>query len=115
MLRYSLRRIPSALIVLAIGSVVIFTLLRLVPGDPAQILAGPDSSPEALESIRDDLGLTGSQVGQYFSWLGGVASFDLGHSLILGGDIAPCCSTRSATPSSSRRRRCCSPSSSPSP
>ncbi|NKS50645.1 ABC transporter permease subunit [Rhodococcus hoagii] len=87
MLRYSLRRIPSALIVLAIGSVVIFTLLRLVPGDPAQILAGPDSSPEALESIRDDLGLTGSQVGQYFSWLGGVGSFDLGHSLILGGDI----------------------------
>ncbi|PTR27726.1 peptide/nickel transport system permease protein [Rhodococcus sp. OK519] len=87
MLRYSLRRIPSALIVLAVGSVVIFTLLRLVPGDPAQILAGPDSSPEALESIRDELGLTGSQVGQYFSWLGGVASFDLGHSLTLGGDI----------------------------
>ncbi len=36
MLRYSLRRIPSALIVLAIGSVVIFTLLRLVPGRPAR-------------------------------------------------------------------------------
>lgn len=88
MLRYSLRRIPSALIVLVVGSVVIFALLRLVPGDPAVILAGPDSSPEALESIRDELGLTGSQFGRYFSWLGGIATLDLGRSLILGGDIS---------------------------
>lgn len=88
MLRYALQRLPSALIVLAIGSVVIFTLLRLVPGDPALILAGPDASPEALAALREDLGLNGSQIGQYFAWLGGIVSFDLGSSLILGGDIS---------------------------
>lgn len=87
MLTYSLRRIPSALVVLAIGSILIFTLLRLVPGDPALALAGPDASPEALDSIRNDLGLNGSQVGQYFAWLGGIVTFDLGHSLVLGGDV----------------------------
>lgn len=87
MIRYGLRRIPSALIVLAVGSVVIFTLLRLVPGDPAQILAGPDSPPETLDAIRADLGLTGSPVVQYFSWVGGILTLDLGHSLVLGGDI----------------------------
>ena len=88
MLNYSLRRIPSALLVLAAGSVVIFTLLRLVPGDPALILAGPDSSPEALAAIRDELGLTGSPITQYFAWIGDIVTFDLGRSLILGGDIA---------------------------
>ncbi|NKY31995.1 ABC transporter permease [Nocardia speluncae] len=87
MLNYSLRRIPSALLVLAAGSVVIFTLLRLVPGDPALILAGPDSSPEALAALREELGLTGSQFGQYFAWIGDIATLDLGRSLILGGDI----------------------------
>jgi peptide/nickel transport system permease protein len=87
MLNYSLRRIPSALLVLAIGSVVIFALLRLVPGDPALILAGPDASPETLATLRDELGLTVSQLGQYFTWIGDILTLDLGHSLILGGDI----------------------------
>lgn len=87
MIRYALRRLPSALAVLAVGSVIIFTLLRLVPGDPALILAGPDASPEALAALRHDLGLDGSQIGQYFSWLAGILTFDPGRSLILGGDI----------------------------
>ncbi|MGW0173729.1 ABC transporter permease [Rhodococcus sp. NPDC003322] len=87
MVRYTLQRLPSALIVLAVGSVVIFTLLRLVPGDPALVLAGPDASPEALAALRNDLGLNGSQIAQYFSWIGGILSFDLGKSLIIGGDI----------------------------
>lgn len=87
MIRYALQRLPSALIVLAVGSMLIFALLRLVPGDPALVLAGPDASPEALSALRDDLGLTGSQIGQYFSWLGGILTFDLGRSLILGGEI----------------------------
>lgn len=88
MLSYSLRRLPSALIVLAVGSVLIFTLLRLVPGDPALVLAGPDASPEALDAIRADLGLTGSQIAQYFTWVGDIVTFDLGNSLILGGEIS---------------------------
>ncbi|WP_067679038.1 ABC transporter permease [Nocardia miyunensis] len=87
MLNYGLRRIPSALAVLAIGSVVIFALLRLVPGDPAMILAGSNASPEALQSIRERLGLNGSQLSQYVTWIGGMLTFDLGHSLVLGGDI----------------------------
>ncbi|WP_241384831.1 ABC transporter permease [Rhodococcus sp. CH91] len=87
MVRYSLRRLPSALVVLAVGSVVIFTLLRLVPGDPALVLAGPDASPEALAALRAELGLDGSQIAQYFTWLAGIVTFDLGRSLVLGGDI----------------------------
>lgn len=88
MLSYALRRLPSALLVLAVGSVLIFTLLRLVPGDPASVLAGADATPEALEALREELGLSGSPLDQYFSWLGGILTFDLGRSLILGGEIS---------------------------
>ena len=88
MLSYALRRLPSALLVLAVGSIVIFTLLRLVPGDPASVLAGPDATPQALEALRDELGLNGSPLVQYFSWIGGILTFDLGRSLILGGEIS---------------------------
>ena len=57
MLNYALRRIPSALVVLAVGSVLIFALLRLVPGDPAMVLAGPDAPPEAIDALRAEVEL----------------------------------------------------------
>lgn len=88
MLNYALRRIPSALIVLAVGSVLIFALLRLVPGDPAMVLAGPDAPPQAIDALRAELGLTGSPIAQYFSWISGIITFDPGRSLILGGEIS---------------------------
>lgn len=87
MLRYSLRRVPSALAILLVASVVVFTLLRLIPGDPATFLAGPDASPAAIHALREQLGLNGSQIAQYFTWIGGLLTFDLGRSVVLGGEI----------------------------
>ena len=57
MTRYLLHRLPSALLVLFGASVLIFLLLRLVPGDPATILAGNDATPQTIEVIRHQLGL----------------------------------------------------------
>ena len=69
MTRYLLRRLPSALVVLAIASFVIFAMMRLVPGDPVATLAGPDATPEARAAIRADLGLDQPLVTQYVTWL----------------------------------------------
>jgi peptide/nickel transport system permease protein len=88
MLRYLLRRLPSAVAVLLLASVAIFGMLRLVPGDPATMLAGPDAPPEAVAAIRAELGLDQPLVSQYLSWLGHVLRFDLGRSYLIGGDIA---------------------------
>lgn len=87
MLGYALRRLPSAIGVLIAASVLVFVLLRLVPGDPAMVLAGADAGPEAVAALREQLGLTGSQVSQYFTWLGALLTFDLGRSLVIGGEI----------------------------
>jgi peptide/nickel transport system permease protein len=88
MLGYVLRRVPSAIAVLLVSSVVIFALLRLVPGDPATTIAGANASPRTVAAVRRELGLTGSPVSQYLSWMGGLLTFRLGRSLSLGGQIS---------------------------
>ncbi|MGW8764938.1 ABC transporter permease [Streptomyces sp. NPDC055815] len=85
---YLLRRLPSALLVLLVASVLAFAVLRLVPGDPAAVLAGPDASPEAEAAIRARLGLDAPLPTQYASWLGDLLTGDLGPSYAIGGQTA---------------------------
>lgn len=87
MKNYLIRKIPSALGVLIVGSLLIFALMRLIPGDPAQVLAGSDASPEAVAAIREELGLNDSLFTQYFSWIFSIFTLDLGRSLVIGGLI----------------------------
>ncbi|MQY21645.1 ABC transporter permease [Nocardia macrotermitis] len=87
MIRYLLRRLPSAVLILFAASVLIFLLLRLVPGDPATTLAGADATPDTVAAIRHQLGLDRSIPAQYVSWLGGLFTFRLGRSYIIGGQI----------------------------
>lgn len=88
MTRYLIRRLPSAVLVLFGASVLIFLVIRLVPGDPASTLAGSTASPEAVEAIRAELGLDRPALTQYIAWLSAVATFDFGRSYMLGGEIS---------------------------
>ncbi|NEW68937.1 ABC transporter permease [Streptomyces rapamycinicus] len=88
MLRYALRRVPSALAVLAIASVVVFGVLHLAPGDPAVLAAGPDASAKTVSAVRHQLGLDASLPHQYLTWLGGVLTGDLGDSYVRGVPVA---------------------------
>jgi peptide/nickel transport system permease protein len=81
MTRYLIRRSPSVLLVLVATSVIAFLLPRLVPGDPAAVVAGPDASPETIAAIRAELGLDEPLIKQYFDWIGGIFTGDLGQSL----------------------------------
>lgn len=88
MTRFVLRRLAGALAVLAVASIAVFGLLQLAPGGPASLLAGPDAGPETVAAIRHELGLDRSPVVQYFSWLGGVFTGDLGMSYIIHRPVA---------------------------
>ncbi|MFE5941447.1 ABC transporter permease [Streptomyces sp. NPDC056480] len=85
---YLLRRLPSALLVLLVASFVAFAVLRLVPGDPAAVLAGPDASPETEAAIRARLGLDAPLHTQYLRWIGDLLAGDLGPSYAIGGQTA---------------------------
>ena len=82
MLIFILRRVLQAIPVVFLASVGVFLLLHLLPGDPAQVLAGSDASPQTLEAIRDDMGLNQPLPVQYVVWLQHVLRGDLGKSIL---------------------------------
>ena len=82
MLRYAVRRVPSALVVLLVASVIVFVVPRLAEGDAADVLAGPDASDATRDAVRTDLGLDRNPVLQYLIWLRGLLTGDLGTSYI---------------------------------
>ncbi|WP_328908253.1 ABC transporter permease [Streptomyces sp. NBC_00234] len=85
---YLLRRLPSALLVLLGASFLIFAILRLVPGDPATSLAGPDADAATVAAIRERLGLDAPLLSQYAHWLGSLLTGDLGPSYAIGGQTS---------------------------
>jgi peptide/nickel transport system permease protein len=86
--RYLLSRIATALLVLFVASIVIFSLLQFIPGDPATAILGSDATEEQLASLRGQLGLDQPLLGQYWHWLTSVLTGDLGQSFGRGGPIA---------------------------
>ncbi|MFC8719134.1 ABC transporter permease [Kitasatospora sp. NPDC057198] len=82
------KRLPSALAVLVAASFTVFLMLRLIPGDPATTLAGPDASPATVAAIRARLGLDVPLAEQYAHWLGQVLGGDLGPSYAIGGQVS---------------------------
>lgn len=77
---YLIKRIIQLIPILILASVVIFTIMHMIPGDPAQVYAGPDATPDALEAIRKDMGLDQPLFIQYLLWLKHVLLLDFGVS-----------------------------------
>jgi peptide/nickel transport system permease protein len=80
MLRYTLSRLVSLVVSLAVASVVIFAVVEIVPGDPASFMLGLNASDETVAALRVQLGLEGGPVERYFRWIGGFVTGDLGTS-----------------------------------
>jgi peptide/nickel transport system permease protein len=70
--------------VLLIVSVVVFSIIHLIPGDPAEIIAGSNASDEMLAALRRQYGLDQPIWVQYFIWLGNILRGNLGNSIING-------------------------------
>ena len=82
MLTFILRRIVALIPLLFIVSVIVFGLVLLVPGDAATTLAGgEDATPQAIQDVRNQLGLDRPFVTQYVDWLDDALTFDFGESL----------------------------------
>jgi peptide/nickel transport system permease protein len=85
---FLIRRVLLTLPILFIVSVVCFSLINLIPGDPATVILGPEASEQAKEQMRERLGLDKPIVVQYVDWLGGVLHGDLGESLVDGTPVS---------------------------
>ncbi|WP_213989445.1 ABC transporter permease [Sodalis sp. dw_96] len=86
MAAYLIRRILQWIPVLLISSVIVFAVVRAMPGDPADIIAGPDAAPADVQRIRAEYGLDRSLPVQYIAWLKHMARGDFGVSYIYHRD-----------------------------
>ena len=81
MLTYIVRRLAIAVPTLILVSIFVFTLQKLLPGDPALVMAGEDRDPASIEFIREKYHLNEPIVVQYGYWIQGVLQGDMGISL----------------------------------
>ncbi|MCF7875433.1 ABC transporter permease [Candidatus Bipolaricaulota bacterium] len=81
MFGYISRKFLELILTLLLVSLIIFLLLRVIPGDPAQLILGVNASPESLAELRGELGLTEPLTVQYLSWLKSIFSGSLGDSI----------------------------------
>jgi peptide/nickel transport system permease protein len=88
MLIYILRRLMATIPVMAVVSLLVFSLLFFAPGDPAALIAGDQATPDDIERVRLRLGLDRPFFTQFSSWLARLAQGDLGTSLFTNLPVA---------------------------
>lgn len=89
MIRYLASRLLSSLLVLFLLSIFVFSMVRLIPGDPLAAFADPSNpDPEALDALRRQLGLDQPWLTQYVVWLGGVLQGDFGRAITMPQDVS---------------------------
>lgn len=81
MFKFIVKRIVSMIPTLIIVSIVIFLFVRMIPGDPARLVAGADATIEDIQGIRVELGLDKPIVSQYVTFTKNIMHGDLGKSL----------------------------------
>ena len=80
MLHFAFTRLVSLSLSLIAASVVIFSVIEIIPGDPASFMLGINAQPDTIAALRDQLGLNGSIVSRYFNWISGMLTGDFGIS-----------------------------------
>ena len=79
---FLLRRLVQGMIIIFLVSLLIFTLLRVVPGDPVRLMAGGMAPDALIEKIAKDMGLRDPIIVQFGRYMGGVVHGDLGQSFV---------------------------------
>jgi len=89
MAKYMGKRLLSSLLTLLLVSIIIFSLVHLIPGDPAAIILGPDATVQSLEKVRAQMGFDKPIVKQYMDWITGALRGDLGVSYYNNAPVTP--------------------------
>lgn len=86
---YLLRRIAMAIPTLLLVSVAVFLLMRLIPGDPVQLMLGDSADPAQIDAMRRRMGLDLALPAQYLLWLRNAIGGDLGVTITNGQPVFP--------------------------
>src|SRR6266702_3787815 len=81
-LEFLVKRIAQGLLIVFITSLIIFTLLRVVPGDPVRLIVGGMAPPDVVEKVATKMGLRDPIIVQYGRYMRGLLQGDLGQSYL---------------------------------
>jgi len=87
MLAYFLKRLAMIIPTLLLVTITVFSVMRLVPGDPVLLIMGDIKNPELIEQMREQLGLNKPIIIQYFDWLWRLLHLDFGNSIMTGEPV----------------------------
>lgn len=79
--KYVVKRILYTIPILIIVSIIVFSLLHLIPGDAASTILGDEATAEEVEALREEMGLNKPLIGQYFDWVNNICHGDFGISV----------------------------------
>ena len=88
-MKYIIKRVLLIIPVLILVSIVVFLIIHMIPGDPAEIIAGPGVPQSDIENIRRSMNLDKPLVTQYFIWANKILHGDIGISLTNRTPILP--------------------------
>lgn len=94
MLAYIARRLMQTVLVLIFVSVIVFSLMHLIPGDPALVILGDQATPEQIEALHRELLLDQPLWIQYLNWAGDVLQGNLGRSVSYRQSVTDLLATR---------------------
>ena len=94
MFYYFLKRFTSLVATLLVASLVVFTVLEVVPGDPASYMLGINASPDTLAALKAELGLDQGRIPRYINWVRGMLTGDFGTSYTYRTPVAEIVSER---------------------
>ena len=81
------KRVATFAATLAAASVLIFLVLEVLPGNPAQVILGPDAPASAVDALAHKLGVDRPPAERYLDWIGGLLQGDLGTSYAYGTPV----------------------------
>jgi peptide/nickel transport system permease protein len=80
MLSYLQKRLAVSAVTLLVASAVVFAVLEVLPGDPARLMLGMNATPDAVEALRQQMGLNQPIPLRYLHWIAGLLTLDFGRS-----------------------------------
>ena len=78
---YIIRRVMLFIVTVALVSLITFAVFQVMPGDPIRIMLGPDADEAQIATLKAQLGLDQPLHTQYFEWIKGLMTGDLGQSI----------------------------------
>lgn len=87
MVRYLFKRLMQTVVILIIVSILAFSLIQLIPGDPVYVMLGDEITQEHHDKVWEEMGLNDPLPVQYYNWLTGMFRGDMGYSYRFRADV----------------------------